>query len=82
MVLNSSIISNAAFTHNGFNEQERNLTVLKTDFQVLKLKFHVCSFKQAFYPFHNLNITRARQHKNTLTQVFLSVPGCQTVLHV
>jgi len=32
--------SNAAFTHNGFDNQERNLTFVKTDFQVLKLKFY------------------------------------------
>jgi len=32
--------------------------VCKTDFQVLKLKFHVCKFKQAFYPFHKQNIAR------------------------
>jgi len=33
---------NVAFTHNGFDDQERNLTFIKMDFQVLKLKFHVC----------------------------------------
>jgi len=42
------------FTLNGFDDQERNLTFVKTDFQVLKLKFHACNFKQAFYPFHKL----------------------------
>jgi len=40
----------AAFTLNGFDDQERNLTFVKTDFQVLKLKLHTCNFKQAFYP--------------------------------
>jgi len=39
----------AAFTLNGFDDQERNLTFVKIDFQVLKLKFHACNFKQAFY---------------------------------
>jgi len=29
------------------------------DFKVLKLKFHACSLKQVFYPFHKLNIARA-----------------------
>jgi len=29
--------------------------VVKTDFHVLKLKFHACSFKQAFYPPRKLN---------------------------
>jgi len=33
------IRNNAAFTHNGFDDQERNLTFVKTNFQVLKLKF-------------------------------------------
>jgi len=40
----------AAFTHNGFDDQERNLACVKTNFRVLKLKFHACNFKQAFYP--------------------------------
>jgi len=47
----------AAFTLNGFDDQERNLTFVKTDFQVFKLKFHACKFKKAFYPIHNLYIT-------------------------
>jgi len=29
----------AAFTLNGFDDQERNLTFVKTDFRVLKFKF-------------------------------------------
>jgi len=45
---------NAAFTLNGFDDQERNLKFVKTDFNVLKLKFHACNFKQAFYPLHEL----------------------------
>jgi len=51
----------AAFTLNDFDNQERNLTFVKTVFQVLKLKFLACSIKQAFYPFHKQNITRAWQ---------------------
>jgi len=30
----------AAFIHNGFDDQERNLIFVKMDIQVLKLKFH------------------------------------------
>jgi len=45
----------AAFTLTGFDDQERNLTFVKTDFQVLKLKFHACSKKLAFYPLHKQN---------------------------
>jgi len=29
---------------NGFYDQKRNLTFVKTDFQVLKFKFHACNF--------------------------------------
>jgi len=36
---------NAAFTLSGFDDQERNLTFVKTAFQVLKLKFLGCSMK-------------------------------------
>jgi len=35
--------SYAAFTLNGFDNQKRKLTFAKTDFQILKLKFHACS---------------------------------------
>jgi len=64
----------------GFDDQERNLTFAKTNFQILKLKFHACSMKQAFLLLHKLNIVRAWQHKNTFIQVFRSVPGCQTYM--
>jgi len=37
------IKTNAAFTLSGFDDQERNLMVVKTDFQVSKLKFHACN---------------------------------------
>jgi len=46
--------TNAAFTLNGFDNQEWNVTFVKTDFQVLKLKFHACKFKQDFYPLPKL----------------------------
>jgi len=42
----------------GFNDKERNLTFVKTAFQVLKLKFLGCSMKQTFYPLHKQNIAR------------------------
>jgi len=32
------------------------LTFVKADFQGLKLKFHACNFKHAFYPLHKLHI--------------------------
>jgi len=50
---------NPAFTLNGFDNQERNLTFVKTDFQVLTLKFLACSMKETFYPFYKQNIARA-----------------------
>jgi len=49
----SLVVLNAAFTLNG-DDQEPNLAFVKTHFQVLKLKFHVCSFKQAFHPVQNI----------------------------
>jgi len=52
-------LTNAAFTLNGFDDQERTLTFAKMDFQILKLKFHACSMKQAFLLLHKLNIARA-----------------------
>jgi len=42
----------SSFTLSSFDDQERNLTFVKTAFQVLKLKFFVCSMKQAFYSLH------------------------------
>jgi len=51
----------AAFTLNGFGDQERNLRLMKTAFPDLKLKFLACSMKHAFYPFHKQNIARAWQ---------------------
>jgi len=46
---------------------------VKTDFQVLKLEFHVCNFKQAFYLlvslFHIYSpVTRKRQWRNILDE--------------
>jgi len=46
----------AAFILNGFDDLERNLTFVKTDFQVFELKFHNYNFKQVFYPLHKLYI--------------------------
>jgi len=48
--------TNAAFTLNGFDDQERNLTFVKTNFRVLKLKFHAYNFKQALYALQKLYI--------------------------
>jgi len=50
--------ANAAFTLSGLDDQERNLTFVKTGFLVLKLKFLACNMKQAFYPLHKQNIAR------------------------
>jgi len=43
-------MANAVFTLHGVDDQKRNQTFVKTGFQVLKLKFHACNFKQTFYP--------------------------------
>jgi len=42
-------VANAVFTLNGFDDQKRNLTFVKTDFQVSKLNFPACNFKQASF---------------------------------
>jgi len=73
-------VPNAAFTLNGFDDQERNIMLVKTVFQVLKLESYDCSFKQAFYPTHKLYIAWPWQHENIFVQAFLSVPGCQTCM--
>jgi len=52
-------VTYTAFTLSGFDDQERNLTFVKTAFLVLKLKFLACNMKQPFYPLHKQNIARA-----------------------
>jgi len=39
------VVTNAAFTLSGFDNQEQNLTFVKTAFLVLKLKFIACSME-------------------------------------
>jgi len=46
-ILRSRLI-NAAFTLSGCDDQERNLTFVKTAFQVLKLQFLACSMENTF----------------------------------
>jgi len=53
---------------------------VKTDFQVLKLKFYICNFKQAFYPFHNyisrdLNNTKILLYK-LFVRYLVVKPAC------
>jgi len=71
----------AAFTLRRFDDQKRNLTFVKTAFQVLKLQFLACSMKQAFYQLHNQNIARDWQQESNFLEAFLSVPGCQTCMY-
>jgi len=49
---------NVAFTLNSYDDQKRNLTFVKTNLQILKLKCYACDFKQAFYPLHKLYTSR------------------------
>jgi len=76
--------SNAAFTFSGFDYQERNLTFVKTAFQVLKLKFYACSMKQAFYQFHKQNIARLDNQKvhfyKLSVQCLVVKPACVNAL--
>jgi len=63
-----SAVTNAEFTLNGFDDLERNLTFVKTVFQMSQLKFHACNFKQAFYPLHKLyNMRWSWQYNNIFT---------------
>jgi len=55
---NSQVLTYATFTLGGFDDQEQNLTFVKTAFQVLKLKFLACSLKQALYPLYERNIAQ------------------------
>jgi len=64
-VIKHQQFTNAAFTLSGFGDQERNLTFVKTAFQVLKLKFLACTMKQAFYHFTN-KILREFDNKKVL----------------
>jgi len=59
-----------AYTLNGFDDQERNLTFVKTDFQVLKFKFYALTSLQTIIS-SDLN-----KLKNNILQAFRSVPGC------
>jgi len=67
--------TNAAFTLNGFDDQERNLTFVKTDFQVLKLKFYSYNFKKAFYPLHKLDKTKVLLYK-LFVRYLVVKPAC------
>jgi len=44
--LATKVMAYAAFTLDGFDDQERNLTFVKADFQVLKLKFMPASLSR------------------------------------
>jgi len=52
-------MSNAAF-FNGFDDQEQNLTFVRTDFQVLEHKYHACIYMQAFYPLISRNLNNIK----------------------
>jgi len=59
----------STFTLSGFNDQERNLTIVKTDFKVIKLKFHACNFNR----FSNLFINyMSRDLDNTKIYFYVS----------
>jgi len=55
LALKNGKLTYVAFTLNGFDDQERNLTFVKTDFQIIKVKIYVFNSKQAFYLLHKLN---------------------------
>jgi len=75
-----SLLSNAAVTLNGFDNQERNLTFVKTAFQVLKLKFLGCSMTHAFSLIHKQKIAGGRGKEITFYKFFFQYlvvkPAC------
>jgi len=56
-----------------------NLTFVKADFQVLKVKFHAYNFKQAFYFLYKRYSVTLTTRKSFYTG-FRSLPGCQTCM--
>jgi len=70
----------AAFTLNGFNDEKRNLTFVKTDFQVLIVKFYTCNFNRLFLFFINYILRDLDNTKNTFIQDFCWVTSCQTCM--
>jgi len=66
---------------NGFDDEERNLTFVKTTFQVLKLKFLVCSLKQKSFLFSSqTKYCASLVTRKYFLQAFRSVSGCQTCM--
>jgi len=72
--------SYAAFTLNGFDDQERNLTFVKTVFQVLKFKFFMLVILSKLSILFISYISRDLGNINRLIQDFRSVRGCQTCM--
>jgi len=72
--------SKAAFTLNGFNNQERILTFVKTDFQALNLKFHAYSFKQTFYSLqktiYRVTLTTGKYFYTSFFRYLAVKPAC------
>jgi len=59
------------FTLSGIDDQERNRTLMKTAFQVLKLEFLACTMKQAFYPLHNKILLELDKKKVLFYKLFV-----------
>jgi len=64
--------ANAAFTLSGFDNQERNLTFVKTAFQV----FYEASFLSTLQTKYRVSLVT----RNYFFISFLSVPDCQTCM--
>jgi len=79
-ILRSYAETYAAFTLNGFDDQERNLTFVKTVFQVLKFKFFMLVILSKLSILFISYISRDLDNINRLVQDFRSVPGCQNCM--
>jgi len=64
------LLTNTTLTLIGFDDQERNLTFVKTYFQISKLIFHACNFKQAFFLFINHTLRDLDKAKILLFKLF------------
>jgi len=69
IVIQKVLAAYAAFTLNGFDDQERNLTVVKTDFQVLNTNFRLAILSRISILFIN-NISRPFDNTEILLYKF------------
>jgi len=70
----------AAFMLNGFDDQERNLTFVKTAFQVLNSNFLLAVYEASFLSSLQIKYCASLSTRKYFLQAFRSVPGYQTCM--